>query len=193
MRPLIDSSEYVVYLPCGTTKIGMRIDGKPAYEWDLANPQIVVQKIEKIADNNAVDRSRIYLTGISAGGQMAYVVGIEKPDLFAGLVCFSGFVNKRYLNQIKVDQAKTHLPMFVIHGLHDDSVSLAAGRNAANYFRKEGFQVKWKTFAGGHTLPSDLKENIVEATTWFGTMSQNASFVEDRGLLPNKAAAGDGK
>jgi poly(hydroxyalkanoate) depolymerase family esterase len=46
--------------------------------------------VAKVADNYPIDRSRIYICGISAGAGMANIVALNHPDLFAALGMHSG-------------------------------------------------------------------------------------------------------
>jgi poly(hydroxyalkanoate) depolymerase family esterase len=46
---------------------------------------MIVGIINKVLANYPIDRSRIYIGGISAGAAMAHIVALNHPDLFAGL------------------------------------------------------------------------------------------------------------
>ena len=46
--------------------------------------------VRKVADNYPIDRSRIFIAGISAGAGMANIVALNHPELFAGLGMHSG-------------------------------------------------------------------------------------------------------
>ena len=51
---------------------------------------LIVGIIAKVAEKYSIDRSRIYICGISAGAGMANIVALNHPDLFAGLGMHSG-------------------------------------------------------------------------------------------------------
>jgi poly(hydroxyalkanoate) depolymerase family esterase len=51
---------------------------------------IIVGIVNKVIANNPIDRSRIYICGISAGAGMANIVALNHPDLFAGIGLHSG-------------------------------------------------------------------------------------------------------
>ena len=53
-------------------------------------PALVAGLIDAVADEFAVDRKKIYVAGLSAGGAMAAVVGQAYPDLFAAVGVHSG-------------------------------------------------------------------------------------------------------
>lgn len=45
----------------------------------------IVGMIEKVAEKYPIDRTRIYICGISAGAAMAYIVALNHPDLIAAV------------------------------------------------------------------------------------------------------------
>ena len=51
---------------------------------------LIVGIVNKVAEKYPVDRSRIYICGISAGAAMANIVALNHPDLFAALGMHSG-------------------------------------------------------------------------------------------------------
>jgi poly(hydroxyalkanoate) depolymerase family esterase len=51
---------------------------------------LIVGIVGKVAEKYLIDRSRIYICGISAGAGMANIVALNHPDLFAGLGMHSG-------------------------------------------------------------------------------------------------------
>lgn len=51
---------------------------------------LIVGIVNKVAAQYAIDRSRIYICGISAGAGMAHIVAINHPELFAGVGLHSG-------------------------------------------------------------------------------------------------------
>ncbi len=51
---------------------------------------LIVGIVAKVAANYPIDRSRVYICGISAGAGMANIVALNHPELFAGLGMHSG-------------------------------------------------------------------------------------------------------
>ncbi len=50
----------------------------------------IVGIIHKVLQSYPIDRSRVYICGMSAGAGMAHIVALNHPDLFAGLGLHSG-------------------------------------------------------------------------------------------------------
>jgi poly(hydroxyalkanoate) depolymerase family esterase len=63
------------------TKHQLRRSGEPAH---------ILRLIEDLARQYPVDRDRIYVAGLSAGGSMAAILGEQAPDIFAGVGIMSG-------------------------------------------------------------------------------------------------------
>ncbi len=57
---------------------------------DQGEPLSIRQMIEAMAKQHGIDRSRIYITGLSAGGAMASVMLARYPELFAGGAIIAG-------------------------------------------------------------------------------------------------------
>ena len=57
---------------------------------DHGEPALLAALVEDIAGRYAIDRSRIYVAGLSAGGAMAAILGETRPDLFAAVGVHSG-------------------------------------------------------------------------------------------------------
>ncbi|WP_274532751.1 extracellular catalytic domain type 1 short-chain-length polyhydroxyalkanoate depolymerase [Aureimonas ureilytica] len=64
---------------------------EPAHQRrDAGEPAILAGIVEDIARSHSVDRTRIFVAGLSAGGAMAAVLGATYPDVFAGIGIHSG-------------------------------------------------------------------------------------------------------
>jgi len=77
--------------------------------------------IEAIARDHAIDRKRIYATGMSNGGMMTYRVGCEMADVFAAIAPVAGALN--------TDDCKPTEPVSLIafHGTADQHVRFDGG------------------------------------------------------------------
>lgn len=165
LAPLTQAWQYSIFLPCGSVKMGMRPDGKPAYNWDISkDPKEIIREVKKM---KGIAQNQIYLTGFSAGASVSYLIALGAPDVFAGVIAFSGAVQKELLPEEKVKKASGKIPFYIVHGNQDAMMPISLGKNAQDYLKKHGFRVTLKEFDGGHTLPRDYFNIIKEAIGWF--------------------------
>ena len=63
-------------------------DGGTARGW--GETAIVAAQIEEVHDSYRIDRRRVFVAGMSAGGGLAAILGLRRPDLVAGTFIHSG-------------------------------------------------------------------------------------------------------
>ncbi|MEX2143163.1 MAG: PHB depolymerase family esterase [Anaerolineales bacterium] len=86
--------------------------------------------IDRLLSHYSLDAQRVYLTGISNGGMMAYRAGAELADKVAGIAPIAGSLGGRISeNDLEIRPAAPDSPVSVIvfHGLQDQHVLFAGG------------------------------------------------------------------
>ncbi|HXM07930.1 MAG TPA: PHB depolymerase family esterase [Candidatus Acidoferrum sp.] len=115
---------------------------------DQGEPSIVAGITREIMHDYAIDRERVYVAGMSAGGAAAAVLGATYPDLYAAVGVHSGValglahdvpsafaamktgrLQKR-ANQVSNDRSSAPIPTIVFHGDRDSKVNK---RNAERF------------------------------------------------------------
>lgn len=81
-----------------------------------ADIEFIPAMIDAIAAEYAVDRSRVYLTGVSNGGTMAYRLACEAPGLFAAVAPVMAALPVETGESCPFDAAP---PMLIMHGTAD--------------------------------------------------------------------------
>ena len=101
----------------------------PALDKNVDDVGFVRAMVEKIAREHAVDRTRIYATGLSNGGMMTYRVACEAADIFAAIAPVAGALN--------TDDCRASAPVSVIvfHGTADRHVLFEGGVPATAFDR----------------------------------------------------------
>lgn len=107
--------------------------------WEAKSLQ---ELIDSSLQSLPVDRSRIYLTGLSMGGFGTWSLAAAMPDFFAALapVCGAGDVNEA----CKIKNA----PAWVFHGELDNVVPVARSVEMVNALRECGGNVIFTNYLG---------------------------------------------
>ncbi len=108
-----------------------------------------------------VDASRIYVTGLSLGGEAAYRLAIHRPETFAAIAPLSAFLYKDEMAEL--ERIKS-LPVWAIHGENDTIVPLAEGRKPADALAALGGDIQFTILEGG------------DHDTWTGTYRDPAFY-----------------
>jgi polyhydroxybutyrate depolymerase len=91
--------------------------------------KFLVGVVDDLARDGAVDRARVYLTGHSNGGRMAYRAGCERADVFAAIVPVSASL-------VVMCHPTRPLPVLHVHGDADPLVTVGAATFAVDQLRK---------------------------------------------------------
>lgn len=108
----------------------------------------------------SIDRSRIALAGFSDGASYALSLGQANGDLFGAIVAFSpGFsAPPRQVGKARI---------FVSHGEGDRVLPIdPCSRTIVPRLRKQGYDVRFVEFDGGHSVPPAIAGQAV--SWWLG-------------------------
>ncbi len=85
--------------------------------------------IEDVAAHHKLDRARVYATGMSNGGMLAYQLAARHPEWFAAVAPVSATIGgmTRVGSTYIIPIAKTPVPMMIIHGVQDDDILYGGG------------------------------------------------------------------
>lgn len=108
--------------------------------------QLVIRLLNKIIKEEAVDKNRIYVLGLSMGGMGTFDLICRQPKKFAAAIPICGGVSLERLKKVR------HMPIRIYHGGSDDVVSPEHSRNAFIELKANGSQkVEYIEFPGvGH-------------------------------------------
>lgn len=122
--------------------------------WDV---QAVNALLDHIIENYPVDRSRIYLTGLSMGGFGTWDLAIAYPDKFAAIapICGGSFKNSR-----EAPSAIPDLPIWAFHGAMDNVVPLDNTLNIIKALKQNGCEPKLTIYPlAGHDSWTETYNN----------------------------------
>jgi phospholipase/carboxylesterase len=130
--------------------------------WDVvrgrygADVAFIDRALAHVLAHYAVDTTRLAIGGFSDGATYALSLGITNGDVFTHVIAFSpGFM---------VPAAQRGAPrLFVSHGTKDQILSIdACSRRIVRRVRDGGYDVTYREFNGGHTVPPAVAREAFE-------------------------------
>jgi phospholipase/carboxylesterase len=121
--------------------------------------EVINQALERIFQLVLVDPNRIAVGGFSDGASYALGLGLANGDFFSRVIAFSpGFVPP---------VPRTGKPgLFVSHGEGDTVLPIErTSRRLVPLLRTDGYDVTYREFPGGHSVPTAIAR---EAINWLG-------------------------
>jgi len=121
----------------------------------VASPAVpaMLELVEEVAKQYAVDRDRIYAVGFSMGGSTAWLSAAARPKMFAAIVPISAVAPAN-----DAAKALTKMPVWAMHGDADNENPIDADRRLVAAIRSHGGrQVRLREYVGlDHRLPADF-------------------------------------
>lgn len=142
-------------------------DSRHPGTWDLIaegrlgpDPEFLDRVLDHLADSAGldVDASRLALGGVSDGASYALTIGLTNGDVFPTLIAFSpGFLAAPDLNG--------RPRVYVSHGTADPVLPIdACSRSFVPQLRGMDYEVHFREFDGGHTVPPAVAD---DALAWW--------------------------
>lgn len=128
----------------------------------------VMRMLDEVSETYAIDRSRIYLTGLSDGGIFTYIMGLERHERFTGLAPVAGALHMAVDPMLRTGTGR-ELPIFVIHGVHDFIFPVSFTRQTNELLTMLKYNVKYEELPEwGHAFPYSINERLV--MPWFESL-----------------------
>ena len=125
--------------------------------------------LDRTVTENPIDKSRVYLTGLSMGGYGSWDLLSRMPKRFAGAVIICGGGDERQASKLK------DIPIWVFHGDADRVVPATRSRTMVEAIQKAGGErIKYSELPGvGHNSWSHAYSDSTGAIEWL--LSQKLS------------------
>ncbi len=105
----------------------------------------VIRLMDEVIRTKPVDVSRIYVMGLSMGGNGAWYLLTKYPDKFAAGVPICGWGDRQQVVNMK------NIPVWVFHGDKDTVVPVEKSRELVNALTRAGSSPRYTEYAGiGH-------------------------------------------
>lgn len=152
---------------------------KPDFQFIVVSPQCpngqswnddtVLALLDEISAKYKVDKSRVYLTGLSMGGFGSWSLATSHPERFAAVapICGGGDPIRILLADKKRIELLKSLPIWAFHGAKDNVVKLERSEQMVNAFKKIGNDAKLTVYPeAGHDSWTEAYNNP-ELYEWF--------------------------
>jgi len=155
-----DLFPFIVVAPQGTGE----------YEFWATDEMVdsIMTLLDEIQGVLAVDTNRIYLTGVSAGGNGTWSIGLRHPERFAALAPVMGYYGWPFSVPENICDL-ADVPVWAFHGETDETIPLEAEQSLVDALGDCGGDVKFTVFPGiGHDVnqekvySSELYEWLLE-------------------------------
>lgn len=134
----------------------------PARSWsDPVADRAVVELLEQVRQDYAIDGQRILVTGFSMGGGGAWFMSSEHPDLYTGAIAIAAPVGDIPVERLGI------IPTYVIHSRDDRVVPFGPAEQTATQLSTLGRVVKFDSLSGpGHGDMSEYVSALRRGVEW---------------------------
>lgn len=106
---------------------------------------LVMELVDSMLKNSAIDKNRLYVTGLSMGGYGSWDALYRRPNFFAAAVPICGAVSPTVAKTI------SHVPVWCFHGEADPVVDVGYSRTIIKSLEEAGASPKYTEYPGlGH-------------------------------------------
>jgi phospholipase/carboxylesterase len=128
----------------------------------------IIAMLEEVTGAYEIDRSRVYLSGLSDGGIFTYMLGLQHQELFTGIAPVAGAVHPMLYPILSQGRGK-EMPMLVVHGARDFIFPVQITRQTVEMLTELGCNLKYVELAEwGHAFPYSINERLV--LPWFESL-----------------------
>lgn len=132
--------------------------------WHARDGEAAMAELDKTMSEFSIDPRRVYLTGVSAGGNGAWFLAVKYPERFAAVAVVSGFVSEDRGSRLPsiappgtadldayVAKRVASIPIWISHGSVDPVVPVEESRRMYAALKAAGAKVQYTEFPGvGH-------------------------------------------
>jgi predicted peptidase len=129
--------------------------------------------LDEIQSTYPVDPKRVYLTGVSIGGNGTWAYGLKYPKRFAALVPVMGFFGDTsgFFVPDNICDLKD-VPIWAFHGAQDPIVPLDAEQSIVDALKACGGNVQFTVYPDGdHDISGRVYNNNLELFEWLSSQS----------------------
>ncbi len=123
---------------------------------DIVKFTLLIQQQESITD------LPVWVAGFSQGGVMALGTGLNHPEIFDRVLCWSGQLYPEHLNTLKFPKKQTQ-EIYISHGNQDNVLAAKEVKSNVQQLEQLGYRLDARYFESGHTIS---QENYIDIVEW---------------------------
>lgn len=124
---------------------------------DAASRAAAIDLLERfvatLAERTGTDPRRLYLLGFSQGAIMSLALATRRPELVAGVVALSGYLDPETIPERMPSLAG--LPILQMHGSYDDVIPVVAAHRTQAVLQNTGARYSFYEYPIGHGIHPD--------------------------------------
>jgi predicted peptidase len=131
---------------------GWKKDDLPVTKIMRLHIQTIHEILDVLQEEYSIDTNRMYVTGLSMGGECTWVSLIERPDRFAAAVPICAGDKFIGLEPADIGRKFAQLPLWIFHGDADQVIPVDISRRLVKALQDAGGNPKYTEYPGvGHT------------------------------------------
>ncbi|HWR01473.1 MAG TPA: hypothetical protein VN371_06380 [Chlorobaculum sp.] len=167
--PLKLGEEMYGWFPIEFTPDGIRVDRDSA-ERALVQLTGFLREIISIYRPHG---GKVFLMGFSQGAVMNYLTAFKAPELLHGVIALSGRLPDTRPEECEMPLGLESLPFLVVHGIYDDVLPVANGRQAGQWLKENLSDVTYREYPMAHQINDDALRLVA---AWLKDRVNNTFF-----------------
>jgi predicted peptidase len=166
--------------------------------WQGLGARVAIAALDQAIAEFNVDLSRVYLTGLSMGGNGTWYLAYRHPERFAAMVVICGWISARQGRSgvgfaaiasgnnpfASVAARCVGLPIWIFHGDGDLAVSVEESRSMVVALKAVGAKVEYTEFPGVGHRAWDQAYGMVALSDWLFQQTKSITLCPDRAPVP---------
>lgn len=165
LAPRLSRRNYICIALRGPQPLTAPGDGHAQFSWGPDNrfdsmvEDYVLNAVEQTRRSYHVHSERIYLAGICEGANLAYRLGLQFPERFAGVISLNGALPRRGGPLLRLPEVR-QLRVLIGHGIANAYIPLGTARQDYQLLYTAGLDVQMHTYPANHRLHPDMLRDI---------------------------------
>lgn len=169
LAPAINPGGYVYACPNAPVAFDMGL-GQAGYGWTSPRGQAAVEEgarsecllgkfFDEVLEKFQVQPGRSVLLGFSQGGGMAYRCGLNRDDIFAGLIALSATLPEEKVMEDRFPENRTQ-SIFIAHGRSDPLIPIETALIARRLLAAAGYSPDYHEYNMAHEISREVLNDI---------------------------------